>query len=575
MKSATLKDSYRSEASLLAAQLARLKRRNLYFVAGEITSFIAMLGFIVLATTLHNAAWTLWLAAICLALYVIIRRFDVRNEAATTAIDQLRQAYKDEARYLEVDFTPFDDGACHADAHHPFALDLDIFGPSSLFHRLNRTVSTGGSHSLAQSLTCLPGSTLQGKGKAGGIDSARLTQAIAAASTVNIPRFATAFLPFALACASIVGFFASVLLAIFTPLDANIPIWWGMINFFAVMLLCAKPLRAVSKTANLLHTELTACVQLLTLITAEEMRAALNKQLKTELEGALHAFKQLEQTVGSLDRRSNILGLMFANALFLSDFFLVRKFLKWQDSNLQRFPQWVDSLSQMDALVSLGTFRYNHPEAVQPQIEDAPHILYHATNLRHPFLGTKAVGNDLQIRQGQYHIVTGANMAGKSTFLRCVGVNYVLAMVGLPVFASEMRVSCFWLFSSMRTTDDLTHGISYFNAELLRLEQLIDYCQQHPNTFIILDEILKGTNSLDKLNGSRLFLQTMSQMPASGIVATHDLELSKLEDEDSARFANYCFEIELGNDVTYSYRITRGVAKNQNATFLLKKILNR
>ena len=130
MKSATLKDSYRSEASLLATQLACLKRRNLYFVAGEITSFIAMLAFIVLATTLHNATWTLWLAAVCLALYVIIRRFDVQNEAATTAIDQLRQAYEDEARYLEGDFTPFDDGACHADAHHPFALDLDIFGPS-------------------------------------------------------------------------------------------------------------------------------------------------------------------------------------------------------------------------------------------------------------------------------------------------------------------------------------------------------------------------------------------------------------------------------------------------------------
>ena len=314
-------------------------------------------------------------------------------------------------------------------------------------------------------------------------------------------------------------------------------------------------------------------MQLLSLITTEDMQAALNKQLQTELEGALHAFKQLQQTVASLDRRSNVLGLMFANALFLSDFFLVRKFLKWQDSHLKHFEQWVECLSKADALVSLATFRYNHPETVQPQIEDAPNIVYQATNLRHPFLGIKAVGNDLHIEQGQYHIVTGANMAGKSTFLRCVGVNYVLAMAGLPVFAGEMRVSCFWLFSSMRTTDDLTHGISYFNAELLRLEQLIGYCHNHPNTFIILDEILKGTNSLDKLNGSRLFLQTMSQLPASGIVATHDLELSKLEDENPSRFANYCFEIELGNDVTYSYRITRGVAQNQNATFLLKKIL--
>ncbi len=601
MKTTSLKTAYLAESSLLAALLVRLKHRNLYFVAGEIVSFVAMLGFVVLATTLHNATWTLWLAAVCLALYVVIRRFDVQNEARITAVDQLRQAYEDEARYLEGDFTPFGDGACHADTHHPFALDLDLFGPSSLFHRLNRTVSTGGSRSLAAALTQLPGHTpqakaeverkreaidelaakqtwrmkfiAQGKGKAGGIDSTRLTQTMQAAAKVSIPRFAAARLPLAIACASIVGFFATLFLAVFTPLSANVPVWWGIINFFVVMLICTKPLRMVSKTANRLHAELTACVQLLSLITTEDMQAALNKQLKTELQGALLAFKQLQQTVASLDRRSNVLGLMFANALFLSDFFLVRKFLKWQDSHLKHFEQWVDSLSKADALVSLATFRYNHPETVQPQIEDAPNIVYQATNLRHPFLGIKAVGNDLHIEQGQYHIVTGANMAGKSTFLRCVGVNYVLAMAGLPVFASEMRVSCFWLFSSMRTTDDLTHGISYFNAELLRLEQLIGYCHNHPNTFIILDEILKGTNSLDKLNGSRLFLQTMSQLPASGIVATHDLELSKLEDESPSRFANYCFEIELGNDVTYSYRITRGVAQNQNATFLLKKIL--
>ncbi len=602
MKSASLKAAYLRQAAELSTQLASLKHKNRYFVAGEIASFLAMLTFLTLATTLHNATWTLWIALACLVIYVLIRRMDVRNESAITAIGKLCQAYEDEARFLEGDFSPFDDGSHHADAHHPFALDLDIFGPSSLFHRLNRTVSSGGSNALAQALTALPGATAeakaqveskreainelvdkytwrmhfiaQGKGQANSINSAQLTQAMANASAISIPRFALSPLSLCLACASIVGFWVTALLAIFTPFSANIPVWWAIINFFAAMLLCSNSLRAVSKTANLLHTELTACVQLISLITAEELQAAQNKQIKTEMEGALQAFKQLEQTIGSLDRRSNVLGLMFANALFLSDFFLVRKFLKWQDSNLQHFSLWVENLSAMDALVSLATFKYNHPEAVEPQIEDTPHILYRASNLRHPFLSTKAVGNNLHIEQGQYHIVTGANMAGKSTFLRCVGVNYVLAMVGLPVFASEMRVSCFWLFSSMRTTDDLTQGISYFNAELIRLEQLINYCHNKPNTFIILDEILKGTNSLDKLNGSRLFLQTMAKLPASGIVATHDLELSKLEDEAPTRFANYCFEIELGNDVTYSYRITPGVAKNQNATFLLKKILN-
>ena len=125
----------------------------------------------------------------------------------------------------------------------------------------------------------------------------------------------------------------------------------------------------------------------------------------------------------------------------------------------------------------------------------------------------------------------------------------------------------------MRTTDDLTHGISYFNAELLRLKQLIDSLRPEKPCLIILDEILKGTNSLDKLNGSRLFLQYISKKNVTGVIATHDLELSKLSEEMPGRFNNYCFEIELGEKVTYSYKITPGVARNQNATFLLKGIL--
>ena len=164
-------------------------------------------------------------------------------------------------------------------------------------------------------------------------------------------------------------------------------------------------------------------------------------------------------------------------------------------------------------------------------------------------------------------------MAGKSTFLRAVGTNYILAMCGMPVCAKGMTVSIFSLFSSMRTTDDLTRGISYFKAELLRLQQLIDYCKQNKKTLIILDEILRGTNSLDKLNGSKLFLKHIAQLPVSGIIATHDLELSRMEDSDPERFHNYCFEIQLSDIITYSYKISKGVARNQNATFLLNKML--
>ena len=138
----------------------------------------------------------------------------------------------------------------------------------------------------------------------------------------------------------------------------------------------------------------------------------------------------------------------------------------------------------------------------------------------------------------------------------------------------------------MRTSDDLSGGISYFNAELLRLKQLVEglislktshphnLITSHPHTLIILDEILKGTNSLDKLNGSRMFLEAMATQSVSGIIATHDLELSKMSDERPDRFHNYCFEIELSNDITYNYKITPGVARNQNATYLLRGVLS-
>lgn len=165
--------------------------------------------------------------------------------------------------------------------------------------------------------------------------------------------------------------------------------------------------------------------------------------------------------------------------------------------------------------------------------------------------------NDFCISDSHYYIVTGANMAGKSTFLRAIGVNYILAMCGMPVFAKRLRVSIFSLFSSMRTTDDLAHGISYFNAELLRLKQLISECKENRHTLIILDEILKGTNSADKLSGSRMFLESIAKLPVTGIIATHDLELSKMSTEHPNRFHNYCFEIELTDNVKYSYREKR------------------
>lgn len=332
-----------------------------------------------------------------------------------------------------------------------------------------------------------------------------------------------------------------------------------------------------------LRHQLIAYAQILQLINRRNFHSESGKEMQNSLADALPSFAQLEKILKGYDRRGNFLGLFFTDAFMLSDFFLVRSFLKWKNTYMMKMEEWMHIISEMDAMVSMADFRYNHPEAEEAEfVSGKQEIVFEGKNLYHPFLGAKAVKNDFTIKDDNYYIITGANMAGKSTFLRSLGVNYILAMAGMPVFADQLKISRFRLFSSMRTTDDLTHGISYFNAELIRLEELLKFCRESAEgykeplrTLIILDEILKGTNSLDKLNGSRKFLEAIAKQPVSGIIATHDLELSKMENDASGKFHNYCFEIDLGTDVTYTYKIQKGVARNQNATFLLNKILEK
>ena len=283
--------------------------------------------------------------------------------------------------------------------------------------------------------------------------------------------------------------------------------------------------------------------------------------------------RELKRIMDGIDRRGNAIYNMLFNTVALVDFFLIRRYLRWSCYSLSNLEGWIESVSRFDALVSMATFCRNEPDAVEAEWVETAGIVYRAEGLYHPFLGAKAVRNDFQIDDRHFYIVTGANMAGKSTFLRSIGINYILALNGLPVFADRLIVSRFSLFSSMRTTDDLTHGISYFNAELLRLQQLIRYCQDNPPTLIILDEILKGTNSMDKLNGSRMFLEAISRCNVTGVIATHDLELAKMVGVYPDRFHAYRFEIALSDRITYSYRISPGVARNQNATYLLTGIL--
>lgn len=580
---------YTEKERQLAGEIAQLKQKSRLFVAGQIVFFLLFLAFLVLYTLVSWGVLLLVLSAVSLLLYALVRLMDVKNDEQVHRFSSLRKVYLHELSYLKGDFSCFDDGERYVDAHHPFTFDLDVFGSESLFQRINRTVTTGGSDWLAAQLSSVANrsaradavdelasmepwrATFMALGADGRIDSALIRQALQEIKSLQIPTFAAKRWTFGLAWLLIVGLFAAVVASVAGLVNAQLPLWWGILHFFCVFFVCSGACRVISKAVDKLHAQLQVYVELIRQVSETTAFAtSQNSAIVDVLQGARQSFDQLNDILNGLDRRGNILGLFLMDALFLSDYFLVRRFLRWQRQYLGQVPVWIDAISEMDGLVSMATFRYNEPQAGRAEVAASEEMVYEAVGLYHPFLGAKAVRNDFTLQHRHYYIITGANMAGKSTFLRALGINYILAMNGMPVFATSLRVSAYSLFSSMRTTDDLAHGISYFNAELLRLKQLLTACQHNSQTLIILDEILKGTNSADKLNGSRLFLQAVSALPVTGVIATHDLELSKMEGE---RFHNYCFEIALGQDVTYSYKITPGVARNQNATFLLRGIL--
>ena len=596
-----LTDLYQHKAEETSTMLVSLRSRSRFFILTEIGSFLVAIGFVVLYTLLADAAWTLLCAVAALCFYLYIRRRDVLNDRKIKHGEALLGVYENEIDYQHGNFSGFEAGEQYVCPQHSYTFDMDVFGVGSLFQRMNRTISTGGSDQLAACLSTEWGhtkredligqirmrmaaidelgqdetflSTFKSLGVKERINTAEVLKALTAIHQQTFPKIFHNPLLHYFCYADLLGFYVSIVLSIMGLAPSLLPLWWGMFNFMFAFLCGHKHMRVISELIAKVHAQVDGYLQVLKLINTTEFKSAELQTLKEKLAGAEASFEQLEHILQKIDNRSNEVGVFVFNSFALIDIAIVRLFLRWQHTYEQRTNEWIDSLNLFDALVSMGNYRLNEDRAVQAEISEDNKVVYEAKNLYHPFLGEKAVANDFTIHDHEYYIVTGANMAGKSTFLRSLGINYLLAMNGLPVFADELKVSVFHLFTSMRTTDDLTHGISYFNAELLRLKKLLGSLHDDVPSLIILDEILKGTNSLDKLNGSRLFLQYIAERNVTGVIATHDLELSKMENEYEGRFHNYCFEIELGEDITYSYKITKGVARNQNATYLLKGIL--
>ncbi len=567
--------------SQLKKQLTTLSLlRLLVFVA---TGFAIYLSF-----NTWQVATVIGILGLVLFLVLLSKYTDVK--AKRNLHQALVSINEEELKIASGDFHDRADGTSFQDPLHFYSLDIDLFGRGSFFQFTNRTATKEGASVFAKALTANNTEAIVNRQNAI-IDLSKKPEwrqqfsAIASLIKVETPaRVITkwlqshnSFLPTFIKWLPLAFTLVSVLvftLIIFSVVSPFVLLCWLLLGLGITGRYVKKINTLATNTSDIKDT-FKQYSQLLNEIEKEAFTSEVlknkQKQIQSEQKTASSIFKLFSQHIDALDNRNNVLSAIFGNGLFLWDIKQAYNIERWIETYKDTVNDWFEVVSFFDAYNSLGNYAFNHPQFVFPEISTEKAIIK-ADDLGHPLLNaTKRVDSDLLINNQEFFIVTGANMAGKSTFLRTVSLHIVMSNVGLPVCAKKSTYSPVKLITSMRTSDSLTDDSSYFFSELTRLKFIVDTIQKEPY-FIILDEILKGTNSTDKAIGSRKFVEKLVASNATGIIATHDLSLCEIEQE-LEDVKNYYFDAEIINDeLHFDYTLKHGICQNMNASFLLKKM---
>jgi len=495
-----------------------------------------------------------------------------------------------EIRVLNRDFYHLETGETFINPAHFYSNDIDLFGKGSFFQYLNRTKTNDGKVFLANTLTENKTTSILEKQQALKELSNKvvwrqhfttLASLISVKNTSNaivnwISSYAVVLPKYVRKIQIVFSVISFVLIALYSFGFASFT--YVLIWFFIGLFITG---RFFKKTQNL-YTEADNVREIFQqyypLLNEIENTVFTSKTLKekqqiitSEDKKAGVIFKEFARILDAFDQRNNIVISVIGNGLFLSEIYNASKVEKWISRYQHIVKKWFHVVAFFDAENSLANFHFNHPKFIFPEITSEKKVIS-ATDLGHPLLRIEnRIDNNFKINKEEFFIVTGANMAGKSTFLRTISLSIVMANCGLPVCATSFKYAPIKLITSMRTADSLTEDESYFYSELKRLKFIIDEIKEI-DYFIILDEILKGTNSKDKAIGSKKFVEKLSNSKSTGIIATHDVSLCALENE-FIDIKNYYFDAEIvNNELYFDYILKKGVCKNMNASFLLEKM---
>ena len=582
------KKFYTQQLHIFKQKLKKINKQLL------IIGFLRLIVFLTTAFAVYHFFGTnksLFLAAVIgIAVFLFLVSKYTNLQHKKQKIKALIKINKTEMQILNGDFSNLPLGKEFNNPQHEFSNDIDLFGKNSFFQQLNRTATKSGMQYLAKHLTENAISDILSKQQANKELANKVKwrqQFSATASLVNtetnsdeIVHFIQnheSFLP------KIMHYLPSLFLGVsvllfglnyFQVLPFKITIIWLVLGLL-ISGKYVKKIQFLSSQISKAGDTFKQYFKLLQLIENEEFTSDLlqkkQREIKYDSKKASDILKELAKYIDALDQRNNILFALLGNGFALWDIKQTYKIEKWINTYKNQVNNWFEVIAFFDAHNSYGNYIFNHDQYVFPQLTNTEYTI-NAKALGHPLLPKeKRIDNDFSIADNHFYIVTGANMAGKSTFLRTVSLSIVMANVGLPVCANSFQYKPIKLITSMRTDDSLSEDTSYFFSELKRLKFIVDKIRQE-NYFIILDEILKGTNSHDKAIGSKKFVQKLVKSNATGIIATHDLSLCETANE-LKQVKNYYFDAQIiDNELYFDYSFKEGICQNMNASFLLNKM---
>ena len=517
-------------------------------------------------------------------LYESLRQAERSEKFYTRGLERLRDEWAGSG----------DQGTSYVDAHHPYASDLDVFGKGSLFELLATTESPWGTSTLAKWLRTPASPEIVRQRQEAVAELAPLValrediarehdEAVEKVDPETLVQWAlepSVLTSRGARLAALVLGVASLVAGI-----GWLASWWtrlpfvGLIAITAAFAIMYRPrVRSVLSAVEDPASALAVLSMLLERLEGEgfssPLLVALQQALVSEGEPASKAIRRLRRRVDYLDARRNQLFAPFAAILLWGTQFAFG-IESWRQSSGPRVPQWLSAVGELDALLALGTYAFEHPKDPFPTIRDDT-VVFDAEGLGHPLIpDERLVRNDVRFGDElRLLVVSGSNMSGKSTFLRAVGINTVLAFAGAPVRARRLELSPFSVAASIRIVDSLQEGISHFYAEILRLRQVLELTSGDTTVLFLLDEILHGTNSHDRRIGADGVVRGLIERGAVGLITTHDLALSKMVDamEDKAA-ANVHFEDQIvDGKIQFDYIMREGVVTKSNALDLMRSV---